>query len=54
MNRKLELLLSRKVFPALRCFIYKHGLRPKSGSVFFSPSLNLIYSITDHRKKHLK
>lgn len=53
MNRKLELLLVRKIFPALRVFIYKRGFRPKGGSVFFSPSLNLIYSITDYRKKHL-
>ncbi len=42
MNRKLELLLSRKIFPAIRVFVYNCGFRPKRGSVFFSPSLALI------------
>lgn len=51
MNRKLQLLLSRKIFPALRSFVYNHGMRPKHGSPLYSPSLSLIHSVLDARKK---
>jgi hypothetical protein len=45
--------LARKIIPALRRFVYNRGLRPKQGSILYSPSLNLIHSLHDYRK-HLK
>ncbi|UYL88253.1 hypothetical protein SEA_LILHUDDY_61 [Arthrobacter phage LilHuddy] len=43
MKRHLELLISQKIFPALRLFIYRRGLRPKRGSIFYSASLEAMF-----------
>jgi hypothetical protein len=51
MIRKMQLLLSRKIFPALRTFVYNHGMRPKHGSLLYSPTLNLIHLALDVKKK---
>lgn len=31
----------------IRRWVYKRGYRPAPGSIFFSPSLNLIYALKD-------
>lgn len=35
----------------VRGLIYKLGFRPKRGSIFFSPSLNLHYAFRELNKK---
>lgn len=34
----------------LRKFIYELGFRPKFNSIFYSPSLHMIYTFTDWTK----
>lgn len=43
-------LLVNKILPALRNSIYRHGFRPKRGSLLYSPSLEALYIL----KKFLK
>jgi hypothetical protein len=41
---------------ATRRSVYRHGFRPKHGSIFHSPSLHLHYALLDYRKslEHLR
>jgi hypothetical protein len=53
MKRKAVQLIASKILPALRTFVYRRGLRPKRGSLLFSPSLDIIYGLKQY-VKHLK
>ncbi|QFG13669.1 hypothetical protein PBI_SHEPARD_62 [Arthrobacter phage Shepard] len=46
-------IIARKFLPSLRSFIYKRGFRPKRDSIFFSPSLDVIYGLKQY-VKHIK
>lgn len=35
----------------IRRFIYKLGIRPKAGSIFFSPSLHLLAIFAEDRER---
>jgi hypothetical protein len=39
------------VIVVIRHQAYRRGLRPKQGSLFFSPSLSIIYGLRDFRKQ---
>ena len=43
-------IIALRILPALRSSLYKHGFRPKRGSIFYSPSLEAMYIL----KKFLK
>ncbi len=53
MKHKLAKLIATKVLPALRSFVYRRGLRPKRGSLLFSPSLDVIFGLKQY-VKHIK
>jgi hypothetical protein len=53
MKQKALQLIASKILPALRGFAYRHGMRPKRGSILFSPSLDIIYGLKQY-VKHLK
>lgn len=35
----------------IRSYVYKFGLRPRKRSIFYSPSLNLVYAMEDFGKE---
>jgi hypothetical protein len=44
----------RKIVPSLRRFVYNRGMRPKQGSILYSPSLNLIHRLHDYHRTQIK